>query len=172
MKKIALILLCLVFASQLFGKPHYSSHELIARFSRELVFKDGSTGIDALDSFLDRFEVRSLSPIIEKPDLHVYKFTCEKEIDFSALAELSQKDDSIIYTQPNYLNEMLSITPNDPYYYQQWGLPAINADNAWEVEKGNEQVIIAIIDSGIEYDIPILNRIFGSIMVKFRIIYR
>ena len=158
MKKIALILLCLVFASQLFGKPHYSSHELIARFSRELVFKDGSTGIDALDSFLDRFEVRSLSPIIEKPDLHVYKFTCEKEIDFSALAELSQKDDSIIYTQPNYLNEMLSITPNDPYYYQQWGLLAINADNAWEIEKGNEQVIIAIIDSGIEYDHPDLEQ--------------
>lgn len=158
MKKIALILLCLVCASQLFGKPQYSSHELIVRFSREVVLKDGTTGIDALDSFLDTFGVQSSQSIIEKPDLHVYKFTCEKDIDFGALAELSEKDDSIIYTQPNYLNEMLSITPNDPYYYQQWGLPAIKADNAWEIEKGNEQVVIAIIDSGIEYDHPDLEQ--------------
>jgi len=158
MKKIALILLCLACASQLLGKPNYSSHELIARFSEKVVFKDGTTGIDAFDSFLDQFGVQSSEPIIEKPDLHIYKFTCEKEIDFSAIIELFQKDESIIYTQPNYLNEMLSITPNDPYYYKQWGLPAINADNAWEIEKGNEQVIIAIIDSGIEYDHPDLEQ--------------
>ena len=157
MKKIALILLCLVFASQLFGKPAHSSHELIARFSEKVVFKNGTTGIGVFDSFLDKFAVQSSEPIIEKPDLHIYKFTCEKEIDFSELAGLSNKDDSIIYTQPNYLNKMLSITPNDPYYYQQWGLPAINADNAWEIEKGNEQVVIAIIDSGIEYDHPDLD---------------
>ena len=55
MKKIALILLCLVCASQLLGKPIYSSHELIARFSEKVVFKDGTTGIDAFDNFLDQF---------------------------------------------------------------------------------------------------------------------
>ena len=41
--------------------------------------------------------------------------------------------------------------PNDTYYSYQWGLPAIKADKAWDIEKGNKSVKIAIVDTGIDY---------------------
>jgi len=154
MKKIGIVVLCLVFAAQLFAQPKHSSNELIVRFSNPIDAKTGSTGIDAFDAFIDQYKVLNVESVIDKDELYIYKFTCKKQIDFASIESLAQKDDEIIYTQPNYLNEMLSITPNDPYYYEQWGLPAINADNAWEIEKGNDQIVIAIIDSGIEYDHP------------------
>lgn len=68
--------------------------------------------------------------------------------------------------------------PNDRYFHKQWylnndgsiqsssstiSIPGadINMLNAWEIEKGSEQVIVAILDSGIRDDHPELrNRIW------------
>ena len=35
-------------------------------------------------------------------------------------------------------------------YPKQWGLQAINAEAAWEITQGDENVILAIIDSGVD----------------------
>ncbi len=53
----------------------------------------------------------------------------------------------------NYLRPTLEdeVVPNDPKYSEQWSLPLINLPQAWVIEKGNLDVVIAIIDSGIDY---------------------
>ena len=53
----------------------------------------------------------------------------------------------------NYLRPTLAdkIVPNDPKYSEQWSLPLIKLPQAWGIEKGNRDVVIAIIDSGIDY---------------------
>jgi subtilisin family serine protease len=58
-----------------------------------------------------------------------------------------------------------TVIPNDPYFNLQWGLhntgqtggtvdADIDAPEAWNLEKGNGEVIIAIIDSGVDYTHP------------------
>ncbi|MCX6798321.1 MAG: hypothetical protein NTX66_03885 [Candidatus Falkowbacteria bacterium] len=42
-----------------------------------------------------------------------------------------------------------AVTPNDPYYYNQWYLPKIRADVAWERINSSPNITIAIIDSGV-----------------------
>jgi subtilisin family serine protease/PKD repeat protein len=44
------------------------------------------------------------------------------------------------------------VVPNDPMYPQQWGLAAICAPYAWEVATGSTNVVVAVIDSGINYN--------------------
>ena len=53
----------------------------------------------------------------------------------------------------NYLRPTLAdaIFPNDPKYPEQWSLPLMKLPQAWAIEKGNREVVIAIIDSGIDY---------------------
>ena len=53
----------------------------------------------------------------------------------------------------NYLRQTLvsEIIPNDPRYKEQWNLPLIGMPRAWAIEKGSPDVIIAIVDSGIDY---------------------
>jgi thermitase len=61
------------------------------------------------------------------------------------------KDIFVKYAEPNYIVKAL-YTPNDYYYYLQWGPPAIKADLAWDTEKGDyDNVKIAIIDTGIDH---------------------
>ncbi|NLT34466.1 MAG: S8 family serine peptidase [Gaiellales bacterium] len=44
--------------------------------------------------------------------------------------------------------------PNDPYYDQQWSLPASCFPGAWDITVGREGVVIAVLDSGVAQDIP------------------
>jgi len=45
-------------------------------------------------------------------------------------------------------------TPNDPDYDNQYPFPLINAPEAWEITTGNPDVVVAIVDQGIQYDHP------------------
>ncbi len=74
----------------------------------------------------------------------------------SELASL-QNDPCIEYVEPNYIFkiETASVTrkkPNDPELAKLWGLQKIQAEQAWDIETGNSDVIIAVIDTGVDYD--------------------
>ena len=45
-------------------------------------------------------------------------------------------------------------TANDPYFAQQWHLPKIRATEAWEATTGSPDVMIAILDSGVDGSHP------------------
>ena len=50
----------------------------------------------------------------------------------------------------------LAQIPNDEFYYQQWGLNQtsdidIDAPEAWDLETGSSDIVIAVLDSGIDY---------------------
>ncbi|MFA5109715.1 MAG: S8 family serine peptidase [Patescibacteria group bacterium] len=49
---------------------------------------------------------------------------------------------------------LAGITPNDPYYSYQWYLTKIKADSAWEKVSASPDIVIAVIDSGIEINHP------------------
>jgi thermitase len=44
--------------------------------------------------------------------------------------------------------------PNDIYYGVQWGLPMVGAPAAWDITTGGPSVMIAVIDSGVDYFHP------------------
>ncbi len=49
---------------------------------------------------------------------------------------------------------LAAITPNDPYYKNQWYLAKIRADSAWEKISESPDMVIAVIDSGIDISHP------------------
>jgi serine protease len=55
--------------------------------------------------------------------------------------------------EPEFAHKM-SYTPNDPRKNEQYYLDLIKAYQAWDVTKGSESVVIAIIDSGGDLDHP------------------
>ena len=82
--------------------------------------------------------------------LKVDGVSVEKAVEF--FSNLS----NVEYAEPNYIASEL-ITPNDSYYSNQWNLPNIHMPSAWNVEKGNTAIIVAVVDSGVDYNHPDLN---------------
>ncbi|HEX3280791.1 MAG TPA: S8 family serine peptidase [Pyrinomonadaceae bacterium] len=49
------------------------------------------------------------------------------------------------------------LIPNDTFYPNQWGLQRINAPRAWPISEGDPNVVIAVLDQGVELGHPDLN---------------
>jgi len=58
-----------------------------------------------------------------------------------------------VYAEPNFIYVAeLKFVPNDPLYPQQWHLPRIQAEAVWDITQGSPNVIVAIVDDGVDLD--------------------
>ena len=48
-------------------------------------------------------------------------------------------------------------TPNDPYWPYEWHMVDITADQAWNTEKGDPSVVVAVMDTGLDHTHPDLS---------------
>jgi subtilisin family serine protease len=70
----------------------------------------------------------------------------------------------VLWVEPNGWRyaQAAAVVPNDPYYrpernsrrYQQWHLPVINANFAWSVTTGRNELVAAVVDSGVDLNHP------------------
>jgi len=78
-----------------------------------------------------------------------------------ASLEWARGDSSVEYAEPNYITEP-AVVPNDPNYGAQWSLKNIgqsggtpgvdiDAELAWNIATGDPNVIVAVIDTGVDY---------------------
>jgi thermitase len=57
------------------------------------------------------------------------------------------------YVEPNMRFEA-DFVPNDPYWPMQWAPSKIEADYAWNTTTGNASVLVAVIDTGVDWHHP------------------
>ncbi len=71
-------------------------------------------------------------------------------------------DTQVEYAEPNYIVHT-TVTPNDTYFNQLWGLnntgqsggtidADIDAPDAWAITTGSDNVVIAVVDTGVAYN--------------------
>lgn len=91
-----------------------------------------------------------------------YKISLPKDVTVEEALDRLRKNPNVEDAQPNYLIE-LQYTPNDPYFTEQDNLAMINAPEAWDISDGSPDIVIAVIDTGIDYNHPDL---FDNIWVN------
>ncbi len=57
------------------------------------------------------------------------------------------------YAEPDY-DLQAEQTPSDPMYSQLWGMPDIQADQAWDATTGTATVVVGVVDTGVDYTHP------------------
>lgn len=70
-------------------------------------------------------------------------------------------DARVRYVEPDASMRVLW-TPNDARYSEQYAIPKINAQQAWDVTKGSTSVILAIGDSGLDTSHPDIGRLLAG----------
>ncbi len=81
--------------------------------------------------------------------------------DMDKLLTQLRQDSNVEIAEPEYI-EKADAVPNDTLYLLQQHLPQIKAQEAWDIEKGDSTVIIAIIDTGVDWDHPDLASIIWN----------
>ena len=145
------ITIILIFSSFLFS-TEYAKREVI------VVYKD-SPNIEANRDL----KFKRLPTIAKnfKTSLIKSKTLTTKEL----IAKLS-KEPNVKYVEPNYKYH-LNATPNDDYFNELWGLKNsgqdingengtinadINATEAWDTTTGSKDYVVAVFDTGVDYN--------------------
>ena len=92
----------------------------------------------------------------------LYKMRVPENKVFETIDKLSKYDD-IQYAEPDYVLKILDKTPNDPDFNRLWGLhntgqdggtadADIDAPEAWGITTGNREILVCVIDTGVNYD--------------------
>lgn len=131
--------------------PEYVEGEVLVKFS------DGINA-QAVNSALAQVGAQTIETL-EFVGVHHVKLNSGKSVkkaieEFSALS-------NVVYAEPNYIY-VTEKTPNDPQYNQLWGMnntgqtggladADIDAPEAWDINTGNGEVIVGIIDTGIDF---------------------
>lgn len=79
-----------------------------------------------------------------------------------ALAKLGGSR-AVAFAERDAVVEGLSTTPNDTYWSAQWGLRHAEFPAAWDRTRGRSSVVVAILDTGVDGDVPDLeNAVTGG----------
>jgi thermitase len=73
--------------------------------------------------------------------------------DIQAVAAEYATHPDVAYAQPNY-QMPVTFVPNDPLYAEQWAHQLTDAEAGWDVQTGSSDVVIAILDTGVDYTHP------------------
>ncbi len=73
--------------------------------------------------------------------------------DFDKILSYYNNLSEVEYAEPNYLYQA-SIIPSDTFFNNQWYLQKIKATEAWDTVRESPNVVIAILDSGVQINHP------------------
>ena len=141
---------------------HITPGELLIRLTPEAAAEVAQLHAEAPISVLHaKHNVESLHPLFpytarpsRNPNLkRIYLLRFSPDASLDTLKAAYQQSPLVEAVEYNYLRPTLAdpVVPNDPKYTEQWNLPLMKLPQAWAIEKGNPNVVIAIIDSGIDY---------------------
>ena len=70
------------------------------------------------------------------------------ENTLKAIAALKRQPD-VLYAEPNYILHSAGV-PNDPLFANQYGMTKVGAPQAWDVTQGSSNIVVAVMDTGID----------------------
>lgn len=130
--------------------------ELIVKFNNSET-KSNKINVQNLKmSLLDRYKAKITKNWKIKAELW------ETELEnLEAIIDSLNNNPSIEYAEPNYIIKA-NVVPNDPYFNDLWGLhntgqsggsedADIDAPEAWDITTGSSDILVGVIDSGIDY---------------------
>ena len=138
-------------------KKNYKEGELIVKF------KPGVS-----KEIRDRIHIRHGSEKIKDFRLlNIHHIKPKKHMSTEEAIALYQAEPHVEYAEPNYLLTIQAI-PNDSYFSYLWnlynsgqtgGTPGADIDalRAWDMTTGSNNVVVAVIDTGVDYNHPDLS---------------
>jgi len=142
--------------------PEFVPGEFIVKF------KDKPSSRVSIDNLNEKYHVSSVEKVFRNSRNtildNIYKFSVSEDSDILSIVDDYSFHPYVEYAEPNGIAYLCAI-PNDENFSKQWHLDNIgqtggtldadiDAPEAWDVETGSPDIVIAIVDSGVDYTHP------------------
>ena len=141
--------------------PQYKPNQVIVKYKKSVDMAQLSSSVKSLG-----LDIEKRYDALSKATGHLYTVVKSKSLSTEALIKQLEADPNVVYAEPDYIYHS-NTTPNDPFYADYlWGqnntAQTINgtqgtvdadmdAPEAWSKTTGSEDVVIAVIDTGVDY---------------------
>jgi subtilisin family serine protease len=83
-------------------------------------------------------------------DPYLFHIKVPDAIDLDYAISILQSSPYIEYAEKNAIAHVDSTLPDDPRFVDQWALDKIQAPEAWDIFTGNPELVVAVLDTGID----------------------
>ncbi len=73
------------------------------------------------------------------------------DASFEAVQSRLSENVNVTGFEQDAIRQIDVTVPTDPYYNQLWGMNSIDAPEAWTITTGSSSVVVAVIDTGVDY---------------------
>jgi len=138
--------------------------EIIVKFKEKSVIESKS-----VINLFEKYQVKSVEKVFKNSDNtileNIYLLKVSKDYNILSIVEDFSSCPDIIYAETNGLDQTACLIPDDVDFDKQWALENtgqtggivdcdIDATDVWDIETGSSDIVIAVIDSGIDYNHP------------------
>jgi subtilisin family serine protease len=136
------------------GSGNYKEGELLVKFR-------SGTEVSSSQSLNNALGASLIKGYAVMPDMEHVKLPQGLSVQDAIRQYMSDPD--VEYAEPNYIRHIAAVIPNDTYFKNQWALrntgryaygtrrADISAIDAWNISVGNHDVVVAVLDTGIDY---------------------
>ena len=116
------------------------------RFGRVIVkFKEGATAASRLAALSVVSPSAALSPRAAYQDFDIVQINASEDAEAAARAFAARPD--VEYAQASY-RVYPDLVPNDRFYPQQWNLPLLDLERAWDIQPAaGSSIVVAVLDT-------------------------
>ncbi len=150
----------------------YAPDEIIVKF-KEGTSDETITVINSKNKVITAEKLMKKNPkavenektkILKKHGLdRIYLLKLQKNSDVNKMVSKYNGNPDVEYAEPNYKVYVDATIPNDSYFSLLWGLhntgqsegtvdADIDAPEAWDIQKGSNTIVVAVIDTGVDYN--------------------
>ena len=119
-------------------------------------FKEGFEPSKSIDDTLQKAGIISYERLYQTNNSvsnTFYLAVLEKGRDITKIQEKLKNLPFLASSEPNFISKIFSI-PNDPSFSEQWAMEKIESQQAWDIATGSENVVAAVVDTGITLNHP------------------
>lgn len=127
------------------------------RIENNIVF----TGNSEFDNISKQYEIVNLEQMIDfvthkewnnngQYIQNIYRVFLKNDTKIEEARTILEKSSMVLYAEYEGINRS-TFTPNDPMFDDQWHLPKIQSPECWDWTQGSTDVLIAIVDSGVQW---------------------
>lgn len=126
------------------GTSHYKKSEIVVKFKGTPSAKQ----ISKMEQDIAGEMVKQMGPV------HIFQ---SERMSTKEMMDYFANQGGVEYAEPHYIyiTNGIEIVPNDQLYNEyQWNLPTIDTEKGWDISRGAKEVVIAVIDTGVDLDHP------------------
>ena len=127
------------------GKPAYLEGEVLVKFNSRVA----AAGVGLLAAKLAVDEIHEFRILSQLRHSAYFLLRSGSRSTDVLLAEMLANPD-VEAASPNYRRSWQRL-PNDPKFSKLWGMKKIGAADAWDKNIGSPDVVLAVLDSGVDY---------------------